>query len=108
MEDACCEVAGSGADFEDYVGLFEGGLRHYSVGYAWVLQDVLAMGYSAKEPNARRHKSVPKICVHLENVVCGFCLGRSGDVGRAIGAVALLRCCFRHLQQLERNGRVER
>jgi hypothetical protein len=41
LQDAGCEVAGSWADFEDDVRLFEVGFGYYCVCNAWILENVL-------------------------------------------------------------------
>ena len=42
LEDAGGQVAGSGTDFEDGIGLFEECFVNDGIGDAWVLEDVLA------------------------------------------------------------------
>lgn len=70
MQDACGEVAGSGADFEDYVGLFEGRFGDDGVGYPGVFENVLAIELLANgRPVEGSRMEYPR-SVFILNILC--------------------------------------
>jgi hypothetical protein len=79
LEDAGCEVAGSGTDFEDGVSLFEKGFGDDGICDAWILEDVLARRMSVWERRRGEIFANPKP-VFILNMLCAafaFAAGRA-------------------------------